>query len=151
MRPVVLGMNNPHSDDPEDALSPTFRGSAGRRLYQMIRESDPTVSEADYLCCLDRRNLVSEGDWSNAHARVFATDMVTSLQGRWVVMLGSLVPSALGLKHDGKWYQWHDGKGLTFCVVPHPSGLNRLYNDAGYRRQTGTLLVSLIRRQQCAT
>lgn len=143
-------MNNPHSDDPDDALSPSFRGSAGCRLYQMIRESDPTVSEADYMANLDRRNLVTEGCWTRGDALANGERMLASLQGRWVVMLGSLVPSTLGLKHGGKWYQWHDGKGLTFCVVPHPSGLNRLYNDAGYRRQTGSLLVSLIRRQDHA-
>jgi hypothetical protein len=145
MRPVVLGMNNPHSDDPQDVLSPRFPGSAGCRLYQMVRDVDPTVSEADYLAYLDRRNLVTDGDWSRCRAAKSGAFMVESLVGLNVVMLGTLVPPALKLRYSGAWYEWTTTHtGMRYCVVPHPSGLNRIYNDVAYRQRTGGLLVDLI-------
>lgn len=155
MRPVVLGMNNPHSDDPQHVLSPRFPGSAGCRLYQMVRDVDPTLSEADYLDCLDRRNLVTDGDWSRGRAAEAGAAMAESLHGLDVVMLGTLVPPALKLRHSGAWYEWTTTHtGMRYCVVPHPSGLNRIYNDLTYRARTGLLLADLIRdarRTSCAT
>lgn len=146
MRPVVLGMNNPHSDDPQDVLSPRFPGSAGCRLYQMVRDVDPTLSEADYLTYLDRQNLVTDGDWSRGRALESGAFMVESLVGLDVVMLGTLVPPALKLRYHGAWYEWTTTHtGMRYCVVPHPSGLNRVYNDASYRYKTGKLLADLIR------
>jgi len=145
MRPVVLGMNNPHSDVPQDVLSPRFPGSAGCRLYQMVRDVDPTLSEADYLAYLDRRNLVTDGDWSRGRAAESGAFMVESLVGLNVVMLGTLVPPALKLCYGGAWYEWTTTHtGMRYCVVPHPSGLNRIYNDVTYRQRTGGLLVDLI-------
>lgn len=150
MRPVVLGMNNPHSDDPQDVLSPRFPGSAGCRLYQMVRDVDPTLSEADYLTYLDRRNLMAGDKWCPSVAKVMSSDLRASLSGRRVVMLGTLVPPALGFRHDGQWYNWREAD-LTYCVVPHPSGLSRVYNDPEYRKRTGRLLAELIGEQKCAT
>jgi hypothetical protein len=147
VRPVVLGMNNPHSVELDDVLSPRFPGSAGCRLYQMVREVDTTVSEADYHEQLDRRNLITEGCWSKDRAKLASSAMLESLQGRRVVMLGTALPSVLGLRHLGKWYEWcvdHD-RYMKWCVAPHPSGLNRIYNEVEYRNKTGRLLVDLIR------
>lgn len=145
MRPVLLGMNNPHSDDPGDVLSPSFPGSAGCRLYQMVREVDSTVSEAEYLERLDRRNLIAEGCWSRNRARAASQAMLDSLVSRRVVLLGTALPSALGMRYLGQWYEWRDDGHMTWCVAPHPSGLNRVYNDVEYRHKTGRLLVDLIR------
>lgn len=144
MRPVVLGMNNPHSDSLDDVLSPRFPGSAGCRLYQMVREVDSTVSEAEYLERLDRRNIITEGCWSKQRAKLASSAMLDSLRGRRVVLLGTALPSVLGLRHAGRWYEWYEA-GMTWCVAPHPSGLNRVYNDVEYRHRTGRLLVDLIR------
>jgi hypothetical protein len=146
LRPVLLGMNNPHSSDPRDVLSPRFPGSAGCRLYQMVRDVDPTLSENDYLAYLDRRNLVTDGDWSRGRAAEAGMTMVESLVGLNVVMLGTLVPPALGLRYNSAWYEWTTTHtGLRYCVAPHPSGLNRIYNEVSYRQRTGKLLADLIR------
>ena len=57
------------------------------------------------------------------------------LRGRKVVLLGPAVAEAFEIdrtQYDWcQWFDhpsWEDHHGL-FCVIPHPSGANRLYND----------------------
>lgn len=139
-------MCNPHSDDPAMALHPSaFPGSAGSRLFKMVRDVDHTVSEAAYLERLELRNLVLEPEWSRARAAVEARVTSDYLKGRVVVVLGSTLPPLLGWTRGFKWYVWQLWETTAYVVVPHPSGLSRVYNESSYRVQTGQLLARLVK------
>lgn len=153
MRAVLLGMNNPHGRDVERALHPLIAGSAGAILYAMVvaeaaHRGEPMTLQ-EYLQGVDRDNLLQSEDWSRVAARQAASDKINRLRGRRVVVLGSTLPSCLGLRTwDGRWYVCRDEANLTYSVVPHPSGLNRVYNDPSYRQRTGAHVLDLIRRYQ---
>lgn len=60
-----------------------------------------------------------------------------TLRGRRVVLLGANVSRAFGVsfrKLSEVVLSWHPvGEGLAAAVVPHPSGLNRWWNDPDNR------------------
>ena len=148
---ILLGMLNPHSLYSDDALHPTkYPNSAGSRLFEMAREAEEGLTEAEYLAAFDRRNVLHDSRWDMAMAKLTAPQVMASLVGRRVVMLGKFVPAALGLSVRG-WFGEHELEdegygGVTYFVIPHPSGLNRLYNDRDRRQLAGGLLVGEMRR-----
>lgn len=145
MKPLLLGMNNPISDDPEFDLYPYPEGSAGWRLWKMLPGG---VSRREYLAMFDRRNLLRARKWDQVKAREAACALRPELKGRLVVILGSQVRAALGLPLSEPLvfrravtpvqYDW--------VPVPHPSGRNLWYNAPGNREQVGAMLLELARR-----
>ncbi len=135
MRTLVIGMCNPHSRDPRDALATWPRGSAGHRLWQL---SGMTL--AAYARAHERVNLVSGPFWVQREARRAAEELLCRVSGRRVVVLGSTTWLTLGLP-EGTWPVSH--RGATWYKVPHPSGRCRAYNDPATREAVGYLLRSL--------
>lgn len=127
-RPVLLGMNNPVSSNPDHALYPHPPGCAGYNLQQMSG-----LSRSEYLRLFDRQNLISGRAWNEAEARAARPELRERLAGRTVVLLGSPVNSAMraGTDHElAPIFVWRpDGHGGWMAKVPHPSGLNRQYNQ----------------------
>lgn len=60
------------------------------------------------------------------------------LDGRTVIALGKRVAAALGIPTD--YFEWRSVRGARVVVVPHPSGINRVLNDAATREATGAIL-----------
>jgi hypothetical protein len=153
MRPVLLGIDNPHSKDPDDALSVYPVGASGYRLWLMIKEAANRAgrdfSEGDYMNGFDRRNLFSSENYSQG--KLVRVRVFSSLARREVVMLGTKVPTALGFKHTGFDLKPRDGGMFRYYVVPHPSGLCREYNDPEMRVRVGNLLLKLLRRRDSDT
>lgn len=153
MRPLLLGMSNPHGG-PDKALHPSIAGSAGANLFQMVRDYATAMdvrpySEAEHLEAFDRANVVEQGAWSN-QAGKRERDRVIKMMRNPTVILGSTIPACLQLrKFTGQWYEYFeeypDGLRVNYCVIPHPSGLNRLYNNPSYRHRTGKFLMDLAR------
>lgn len=146
MRPVLLGMCNPLSGDPEHALYPHPEGCTGHRVYAMLREVSPDVTRQSYLRGFDRRNLVAVRAWSMTAGRTFAAALKASLEPACeVAVLGAATWSALRLPRT-EWLGRYDD--YEYCVtwyrVPHPSGLNRWYNDAGNRLAAARLLLRVM-------
>lgn len=147
MKPVLLGMNNPHGGDPKYALAPFPRGTAGHRLYEMFNEVRPTY-RVHYMEAFDRRNLLESRIWNAASARVQAQEMLTEFQGREVVLLGREVADAFGLSRQ--LILPLDLHGVRWRQVPHPSGRNPWYNEPVHRQIVGLLLEELYERStQC--
>lgn len=140
-RPILLAMNNPYSDDPRHALYPHPVGSAGHRLWQMLRARVPTVTRHSYIRDFDRRNLVQARQWSALAARQAADSLVASVQGRVVLVLGSDVRNILGL--EPQLVHPIEDRGVTWRQLPHPSGRNLWYNSAENREVAGMLLEEL--------
>jgi hypothetical protein len=155
VKPLLLGMCNPLSDDPEFDLYPYPEGSAGWRLWKMLPEG---TTRAQYLDVFDRRNLLHQRTWDQKAAREAAVEIIASLAFRpIIVVLGSQVRSALGLpnaeplvlREDMASATRVDGAACQAIVrwlpVPHPSGRNRWYNEPGNRERVGATLLELAR------
>lgn len=134
MKPLLLGMNNPLSDDPEFDLYPYPDGATGHRLWKLLPEG---TTRAQYLAAFERRNLVRGREWSLAQARRAAQDLLPELAGRTVVVLGTEVRSALDLpKVEPLSVRRTPIAGsdfMTWIAFPHPSGRNLWYNNEANR------------------
>ncbi len=140
MKPLLVGLQNPLSDDPRYALYPEPTGSTGWRIAEMLR---PAFSHRDYLALFDRTNLLDRtaqigGPGYTARLRRGAdrlNDLIVSHGHELVVLFGGDVWRAvLGLpKVRPPWLSWQWGTivpPVRFLTLPHPSGRNRWYSDA---------------------
>lgn len=141
MRPILLGMNNPLSSNPDDALVYWPEGCTGHRVLGLLQRADPAVSGDDYLEMFDRRNLVAGRAWSDAAAREAARQFDTR-GSRSVVVLGAKTWAAFGAPATPWLSSCSDGQ-VEWWRVPHPSGLNRWYDVPGNARSAADLLLKI--------
>lgn len=106
MRPLLVGESNPYGANPRFALYPMPERSAGGRLCRLVLG----MRMAEYLRSYDRANLCA-GKWAAAASRAEAARLATSRTAP-IVLLGAN-PSA------------------NAAVLPHPSGLCRLWSEQG--------------------
>ncbi len=118
MKPLLVGELNPYGADPRYALFPYPERSAGGRLCHKIL----ATHRADYLRSFDRVNLCT-GKWTVAAARERATELRCA--PRPTILLGVKVCNAFGVAFHP--FEVVDG----YLVLPHPSGLCRLWNEPG--------------------
>jgi hypothetical protein len=86
-------------------------------------------TERDYIRVFDRMNLLGQRTWNATAARRAAPAILERLEGRTVMVLGEAVRAALGLPRSPV-MTWRPHSVMRrWCTVPHPSGLNRWYND----------------------
>jgi uracil-DNA glycosylase len=81
--------------------------------------------------------------WSAPRARKRWYDILLAEPAKKlvVVCLGNRAAGAVPVLTDRSWGEWVYTPGLlSFVAVPHPSGLNRLYNDPSMRALTGRVL-----------
>ena len=139
-RPLIVGESNPYPCAP---LAPDFPNSSGARLLRMINEAG-TMYLSEYEHAFDRRNLCRR-NWSDRVAERSGRILRGELkEGDVVVLLGHKVRRAVGVPPVDT-FGTLILHGVTFYCVPHPSGLNRLYNDPAVRRHVGRLLLELAR------
>lgn len=140
MRPIILGMNNPHSSDPEMALSPTGDpGSAGNRLWNYSG-----MTETQYRLSFVRRNLLGTKAWATREARASAEKFLDDLEdGSTVIVLGFETWKAFGFRMVQPCRSLVVSGGSTLWFVPHPSGRNLWFNEEGNREMVGQLLRRL--------
>ena len=144
---TVIGMNNPRSDDPTHSLTTQPPGGTGHRLWQMAR-ARTGIDEADWLRMTDRRNLCA-GEWNREEAWHKAREWYPELRDRTTVLLGADVSAQFPLSMGGI-LTWGREMGTPpaparpWILIPHPSGMNRWYNDAGNRAAVEVLLADLV-------
>jgi hypothetical protein len=97
------------------------------------------VSRAEYMRLTSRHNLLDEPEWCPIRARGRVEGLWEMLQGRRVVVLGAAVRNVLWLPEEAP-AAWTLHRGVTWAYLPHPSGMNRLYNDELMRRVAGYLI-----------
>lgn len=120
-RVLLVGENNPLSADPAHALYPYPAANSGGRLCRILG-----MSPDEYLHTFDRTNLLSRDRWSAAAARE-AAERVVAGPHRRVVALGVKVASAFGVPTAP--FAVHTVGGTDVAVLPHPSGLCRVWNN----------------------
>jgi hypothetical protein len=138
-KPIIIGIKNPHSSDPADALAPWPKNSSGYRLYSMLRDR-AGVTEKQYLSRFDRWNL---SDMDPGAPNTFIHHHIRT--GATVLLLGDEVlryfQPAIGIERVlihpqvSRHVQWRQ--------IPHPSGLCRFYNDPLAREVVGMLLQDM--------
>lgn len=133
---LFVGMNNPQGNPP---FFPDPPGSAGHRLYMMLKEKVPEVKELDYLLTFDRINLMEGRVFLLDVAKANSVGLWESWVGREVVLFGDQVCTALEVPRI-PWISRRLYKGVRYRQLPHPSGLNRWYNDK-MMRETVCLLL----------
>lgn len=163
-RPVLVGMNNPLSSDPRMALYPAPVNCTGWRVWQMLLdagrasyshrlEGHPLPTGRDYAAAFERRNVLSATEWSRKEALASGLSLMDELSGRTIVVLGIRTAEALRLPRL-PWCEWgthyHLPETTTYCIVPHPSGRCREYNDPEMRERVGSILWGLYRGVQPA-
>lgn len=133
-RPLLVGEQNPYRSDPRYALYPEPVTSAGSRLCRRVMGL--TVEE--YIRSYDRVNLC-DGEWRAKEARERAVKLQDSYS--LIVALGRNVQRAFGIDRPpfSVWNSW-ESEGTVFLVLPHPSGLNRLWDDPGSYKKARDLL-----------
>lgn len=124
MKPLLVGEVNPLSDRPEHALYPYPPNCTGARLQKLVM----AIPRLEYMQRFDRVDLCV-GKWSIVAARARAAEL---LDGREViVLLGTKVCEAFGVTFDPYTRIRHCSPRPLFVVLPHPSGLCRLWHQPG--------------------
>lgn len=132
MRTIFVGQE-PASQEDEGTVLPLRPGSSGLKLVQMMG-----VTEQAFRENFDMFNVSWNHDpdgFSPKYHIPAVLNIRSLLRGRKVVLLGPAVAEAFEIDRTTydwcNWFdhpKWEDHHGL-FCVIPHPSGANRLYNN----------------------
>lgn len=144
MRPVIVGQQ-PASEADEGVSLPIRPGTSGSRLLGMMNLSQEEF-ERDFI----RINVSPAYDpdgFTPSYHRHHVTNLLPLLEGRKVCLLGPAVADAFGLRRSSYDYchffdhpgEWH----ILLVVIPHPSGLNRLYNDPSMIKRVREVLFYL--------
>lgn len=145
---VIIGMNNPHSDNPEHALAPFPARVAGWNLWRMLADVSPGVSRLQYMRGFERINLLTAREWCPIEARRQSAGLLECLRGRTVLVAGRSTSNVLWLPAQTE-LKWAEARGVKYCYLPHPSGLNRWYNDKVNRLAVGYRLEELLTKTAC--
>lgn len=161
----VRTIDDMHDDQAERGRMPLLVGEApsrtGDRFWAFPLSGNPAVNlcrwagwvvprgEAAYWTLrehCDTTNLLERypgplgagAAFPMALARPAWDALIPELTGRVVVLMGGRLGALAGLSLPHVWAR-HDG-GFNVTYVPHPSGLNHVYNDPSQREMTGATL-----------
>lgn len=122
-------------------IEPEENGTRYGRYYWPLREQ------------FDLENLLERYPGARGKGAAFPLELARpawaerrkTLGGRVVVLLGTRLASVAGI---GTFWRWHHSRAIDFsaCCVPHPSGLNPVYNEGEARELTGAVLRQAIER-----
>lgn len=129
MKPLLIG----EAPSKNEVTETPIEGRIGKRLA-----SYAGLSLEDFLTIFDRINLLHERqdtrekgfEFDHDAARLEAFRLYPTFKpGQTVIMLGRRVGNAFGA--FGEYFQAHRPRdnGAVIYVVPHPSGINRWWND----------------------
>jgi uracil-DNA glycosylase len=124
----------------ETDLKPPFTGKCGRFLAELLGTTqEQMLLDHDFINVLDRwpGKGIGGDKFPMREARVAADQKLLLLRDRHAVLLGANVARAFGIASFcyGNWYnicRKLDDRIVvvaTVTIVPHPSGVNRYYND----------------------
>jgi hypothetical protein len=131
---LIVGEDNPYGSDPEMALYHLPRYASGDNLRRHLGLTDVEYEKIMKTNLCPRR-------WSLAEAKENAGRLVEDAHWGVIIMLGVKVKKAFSWESippfsvAGK-EPWQ----TTFVALPHPSGLNRVWNEPGANERAQKLL-----------
>ena len=143
-RPVFIGELNPYGGDPHYALIDYPAGCAGERMRRLV-----CGLSSDRHVALPRYNLC-RGKWSIAAARAEAIRIARFHPDDVVVLLGRKVASAFGVGALDPFMLFDvepprvarfPAPLMRTVLLPHPSGLCRLWHVSGAFTRARSLLA----------
>lgn len=127
-----------------------FDGLSGDRLakYMGLGDRDELLSRTECVNVL-RRHPGPDGDKGSAfppeQAQRGARRLLSLLRGRTVLLASKRVARAFGVRVD--YLRWQDHpEGFRVAVIPHPSGVNRWWNEHENRRRFRRFARRTLRR-----
>jgi uracil-DNA glycosylase len=140
---TLIGQAPNSSDAPSEPLA----GRSGLFLARLAG-----VSLDEFLSVTSRVNLIKRwpgksgvGDRFPMREAREGVERLIVLGALWrrAVLCGVGVARAFGLTHPELFKWWPGGVG-SYAVIPHPSGLNRMWNDSSVRRRGKAFLVEAL-------
>lgn len=156
MKTILLGEAPPKSRPRDTPESRPFSGASGRRFSEMIGE--------DVVKAFDTRNLLPE--WPGAAskgskfpmmaAQIGAHRLLRTLprDGTRIILCGSRVARAMSLQWmvSLRWYRvsWQSPRYIQAraIFIPHPSGVNRQWNDPEVVEAVKQVLLAEVERMK---
>lgn len=145
LKAVFVGQMPNSPEDEGDPLTLKNPNSSGSRLAKWMN-----ITPEEFATNFVRVNLNPHCDdeFSPSHWKASAKNMKGLLEHRRVVLLGRAVAEAFDLNpRQYEYFRWFDHptnyETSLFCVIPHPSGQNRLYNDQQNVNRAMDLLAGL--------
>jgi hypothetical protein len=133
-KPLLVGESNPYGGRPYYALYPAPDGCSGHRLCTLILG----MPRSKYLEVFARTNLCS-GPWLMAEAYENAQKLRV-----WkapIILFGSKVSLAFEFRPFEPFTVADGGKTL---VLPHPSGLCRMWSEPGAIERARALVAEVV-------
>ena len=142
---LIVGQAPAKNDHPSNPIS----GRTGRKLAMLM---DLTFEE--FLDTFDRANLLSrypgkdgKGDAFNPHAAERNARLLLSENQidryRHILVLGKNVAKAFGYRTD-EYMKWQTFSRPFTAILPHPSGINRWWNDKRNHEAAKQFLLELL-------
>lgn len=106
------------------------------------------ISRTRYLRAFERMNLLPAWPGKSGKGDAFPIEEARQkaaeidMTGRVVVVCGQRAATAFGIK--AAFLERVEQQGAVFYILPHPSGLNRWWNDLENRRRAGRLVRILV-------
>lgn len=170
MKPLLIGLQNPYSPEPRNALVPFPSRSAGGRLWSVLNALPTTahqgldawkaaVERDIYAKSFSRYNLLPPDEQpTRKNCRKAAAEMLPLIaEGSLVILLGIDVLTAFSsalckghkrLEHDEVlrpvFIHPQVVGGVTWRLLPHPSGRSILFNDPITRTLAGLALSDVL-------
>ena len=127
---IVVGQAPSKTSDPRRPLS----GRSGRRLCALLGVTSLRAFRCVNLIQRYPGAASGKGDKFNpTRARRAAHRLIAENQGEVFLLLGRGVAQAFNLRMP--FFEWRDVHGVKVGVIPHPSGVNFMYNDPTVRDQ----------------
>ncbi len=148
MKPIIVGEGPSPSFVGHPKLRPLFGNPTRVLCDAMGLEVSCTGHRADLLRYVKFGRLASleslcKGKWDLREAESKATVLCFGASGRTFILLGKRVARAFGFR-DLPFFQQKVHWSHNLVVLPHPSGLNRLWNDEETRRKAGDVLKKFL-------
>lgn len=160
MKTILLGEAPPKSRPRDTPESRPFSGASSRRFSDMIGE--------DVVKAFDTRNLLSEWPGSTgkgskfplAAAQAGAHRLLRTLpsEGTRIILCGRRVARAMSLRWLALNFGWYNVSWqyptyvqARAILIPHPSGVNRQWNDPKVSEAVKRILLAEVERMKSGT
>lgn len=141
---LLLGQAPSASSDPDHA----FAGNSGRFLAALCG-----LTHAQFLALYARRNVCDEyhgkqerGNGDAVFNRQLPEDLPGPAECPLVIAVGAVASAAIGIKKKPlRYFEIHFINGRAVVPVPHPSGVNRWWNEPANKVRAGIFWCWLTR------